>query len=77
MVTKRDEITPDYSKRTPPKLLDILKYLPRTNCRECGVPGCMAYAAELIEGNKSLEDCPPLGEEGSADALRYLEGLGL
>lgn len=75
--SKRDEIAPDYSKRTPPKLLDILKHLPRTNCRECGVPSCMAFAAELIEGNRRLEDCPPLSEEGSTDALRHLEGLGL
>ena len=75
--SKRGEITPDYSRRTPPKLLDILKYLPRTNCRECGVPSCMAFAAELIEGNKCLQDCPPLGEEGSTGALRHLEGFGL
>lgn len=75
--SKREEITPDYSKRTPPKLLDILKHLPRTNCRKCGVQSCMAFAAELIEGGKRLEDCPPLTEEGSLDAVRHLEGLGL
>jgi ArsR family metal-binding transcriptional regulator len=74
---QRDEITPDYSKRTPPKLLDILKHLPRTNCRECGVPSCMAFAAELIEGNKRLEDCPPLCEDANDEALRRLERLSL
>ena len=75
--SKRSEITPDHSRRTPPKLLDIIRYLPRTNCRACGVASCMAFAAELIEGNKRLQDCPPLCEEKGAGALRQLEDLGL
>ena len=73
----KDGITPDYSRRTPPKLLDILRHLPRTNCRDCGLASCMAFAAELAQGDKRLEDCPPLCEEGSAEALRCLQELGL
>lgn len=74
---RRDEITPDYKVRIPPKLLDILKHLPRTNCRDCGLASCMAFAAELIEGNRRLADCPPLCEEGNTEAMRCLEELGL
>ena len=74
---KREEITPDHTTRTPPKVLDILKLLPRTNCGECGLASCMAFAAELIEGNRCLEDCPALGENENAEARRQLEELGL
>ena len=53
---KRDSITPDFSIRSKPKVLDVFKLLPRTNCGQCGVPSCMAYAVALAEGNKSLDD---------------------
>jgi len=72
---RRDEITPDYTQRTKPRVLDILKLLPKTNCGECGLQSCMAFAAELVEGNLPAEDCPPLGEDKAA--LERLEELGL
>jgi ArsR family metal-binding transcriptional regulator len=37
----------------------------------------MAFAAQLTEGNKSLEDCPPLLEETQAENLESLRDLGL
>lgn len=74
---RRDEITPDHTTRTPPKVLDVLKLLPRTNCGECGLPSCMAFAAELIEGNRRLDDCPALGQEDNSEDRRQLEELGL
>lgn len=74
---RRGEITPDNTKRTPPKVLDILKLLPRTNCKDCGLQSCMAFAAELVEGNLRLEDCPYLLEEENAEALQGLQDLGL
>jgi ArsR family metal-binding transcriptional regulator len=72
---RRTEITPDHSRRTPPRLLDILKLLPRTNCGACGLQSCMAFAAELVEGTLFLEDCPPLAED--REAMTRLEELGL
>jgi ArsR family metal-binding transcriptional regulator len=72
---RRSEITPDHSRRTPPRLLDIIKLLPRTNCGDCGLQSCMAFAAELVEGTLSPEDCPPLAED--PEALARLEELGL
>jgi len=35
---KRDDIKPKYEGLPKPKLLEILKLLPKTNCRECGNP---------------------------------------
>jgi ArsR family metal-binding transcriptional regulator len=74
---ERESITPDLTIRTKPTVLEVFKLLPRTNCGECGVPSCMAFAAQLTEGNKSLEDCPPLLEETQAENLESLRDLGL
>ncbi|MFH0826211.1 MAG: DUF3786 domain-containing protein [Pseudomonadota bacterium] len=38
--------------------MDIFKILPRTNCRDCRVPTCLAFAAAVFKGDTRLEDCP-------------------
>ncbi len=43
--------------------VDILKALDKSNCRECGCPTCLAFAALVVQGKKSLRDCPHLSEE--------------
>jgi acetyl-CoA decarbonylase/synthase complex subunit gamma len=48
--------------------LQIFKLLPKTNCKECGYPTCMAFALQLAAGKTSLDACPHL----SADALATL-----
>lgn len=40
--------------------LQVYKYLPQTNCAECGDTTCMAFAAHLIDRSKKLENCPPI-----------------
>ena len=40
--------------------LDLYRTLPKTNCRQCGVPSCMAFAAAVIKGEKRLGDCPQM-----------------
>lgn len=47
--SRREEIEPDFSRVELPRLMDIYKKLPRTNCRECGYPTCMAFAAAYRE----------------------------
>jgi acetyl-CoA decarbonylase/synthase complex subunit gamma len=46
--------------------LDIFKLLPRTNCGECGVPTCMAFAMKLAAKNAELAACPYASEEAKA-----------
>jgi len=60
---KRAEITPSYESAPKPKLLEILKLLPKTNCKLCGEPTCMVFAARVAEGVKGAEDCPTLSKE--------------
>ncbi|MBU1986810.1 MAG: hypothetical protein KJ846_06230 [Proteobacteria bacterium] len=40
--------------------LEIYKALPKTNCGHCGVPSCIAFAASVIQGMKTLKECPYL-----------------
>jgi len=73
----RESITPDFSTRSKPKVLEVLKLLPRTNCGRCGVPSCMAFAVALTEGNSNLDDCPPLTLGAETDRRERLVALGL
>jgi acetyl-CoA decarbonylase/synthase complex subunit gamma len=43
--------------------LEIFKKLPRTNCKECGFPTCLAFAMQLAAGKVELEKCPYISEE--------------
>ena len=43
--------------------LDIFKLLPKTNCGDCGVPTCMAFAMKLAQKKADLSECPHASEE--------------
>ncbi len=47
--------------------LEVYKYLPQTNCGECGYDTCMSFAAQIIDRNVKPTDCPPLMENASKD----------
>jgi len=70
---KRAEIAPTYDSAPKPKILDILRLLPKTNCQECREPTCMVFAARVVEGAKGPEDCPPLGELKALKLQEYLK----
>lgn len=38
--------------------LDIYKLLPKTNCKQCGFPTCLAFAMQLAKKAVSIEKCP-------------------
>jgi len=40
--------------------LELYKHLPRTNCGDCGIPSCLAFAAAVLKEEKRLDDCPHL-----------------
>lgn len=46
--------------------LDIFKLLPRTNCGECGVPTCMAFAMKIAQKKAELSACPYASDEAKA-----------
>nr|HID14610.1 acetyl-CoA decarbonylase/synthase complex subunit gamma [Anaerolineae bacterium] len=43
--------------------LQIYKLLPRTNCKECGFPTCLAFAMKLAAKQAELSACPHVSEE--------------
>jgi acetyl-CoA decarbonylase/synthase complex subunit gamma len=46
--------------------MQIFKLLPKTNCKECGVPTCLAFAMNLASGKAELDSCPYVSEEARA-----------
>ena len=50
------------------KGLDIFKLTPKTNCKDCGQPTCMAFAMKVAQGGLTIDKCPHM----SADALAKL-----
>ncbi len=72
---RRAEIEPLFESAPRPKMLEILKLLPRTNCGECGLPTCMVFAAQAAEGGRGAEDCPALSAEGREKLGKYLGGF--
>ncbi len=46
--------------------MDIYKQLPKTNCGDCGIPTCLAFAMKLAQGQASLDECPHVTEEAAA-----------
>ncbi|AKB14093.1 acetyl-CoA decarbonylase/synthase gamma subunit [Methanosarcina thermophila] len=56
--------------------LEAYKYLPQTNCGECGEATCMAFASKLIDRSGKPTQCPPLVKEKKfAKKLAELERL--
>jgi acetyl-CoA decarbonylase/synthase complex subunit gamma len=43
--------------------VEIFKYLPKTNCKKCGHPTCLAFAMKLAAKQASLDACPDASED--------------
>ena len=46
--------------------LEIYKHLPKTNCKDCGVPTCLAFAMKVAAGQAGLDQCPHVTPEAKA-----------
>ena len=73
---KRDRIEPDATTHERLQPLEILRSLPRTNCKACGESTCFSFALKLAAGQTQLEQCTPLYDDpafeeqkGRLDAL--------
>jgi len=43
--------------------LDIYKLLPKTNCRQCGLATCLAFAMQLAKKTLPIDKCPFISPE--------------
>lgn len=48
------------------KGLDIFKLTPKTNCKECGFPTCMAFSMKVAQGAIEPSKCPYFTDEAIA-----------
>jgi len=48
------------------KGLDIFKLSPKKNCKECGVPTCMAFCMKVAQGAVEIDKCPYFSDEAKA-----------
>jgi tetrahydromethanopterin S-methyltransferase subunit A len=54
----------------------LKKFLPNTDCKECGRRNCLAFALDLAKGKCRPEDCPPLNRpEYAADRQALIKLL--
>ena len=69
---KKSEITPSFQADQRPQVIEILRLLPKTNCKQCGQSTCMVFAALAAEGGKDVEHCPALSPEAKKQLSAYL-----
>lgn len=72
---RRAEIQPSTDSAKQPTLIEILKLLPKTNCRRCNEPTCMVFAAKVVEGVKNERDCPEIIAENKKKLKMYLSNF--
>ncbi len=74
---KRDQIKPSFQGVAKPQVLEILRLLPRNNCRQCGQSTCMVFSLLVVVGAKGPEDCPGLSDSARAKLQVYLKPFRL
>ena len=47
----------------PKNAMEIFQLLDNSNCRECGVKTCLAFAGAVFTGQRKLDECPKLNRE--------------
>jgi len=68
----RAQIKPSFQGISQPQVLEILKLLPRNNCRQCGQVTCMVFSLLVADGVKGRKDCPGLSNPSRAKLQDYL-----
>jgi ArsR family metal-binding transcriptional regulator len=70
--SNRHKIEPSYEIRHKPPAIEIFKRLPRTNCRLCNEPTCLAFAVRVWLGEIPVRKCSPVFQEGGS--FMHLQG---
>lgn len=70
---QRGEITPSFEVAAQPRIFEIFKLLPLTNCRACSQPTCMVFAVQVAQRVQDLEGCPNIEKKNKQKLRKYLE----
>lgn len=46
--------------------IEIFKLLPKSNCKKCGFPTCLAFAMKVAQGQVNIDNCPDLSDDVKA-----------
>ena len=58
----------------PLSVVDLyVKILPRTNCKDCGFPTCIAFAGMVVSEKHPLKNCPHIKPDLLKDAQKELD----
>ena len=68
----RGSIEPSYEGAPKPNFVEILRLLPKTNCKECGESTCMVFATRVADGVKAPGDCPAMDDDKMASLGDYM-----
>lgn len=68
-------VIPSPREKIRVELIELYKYLPQTNCHECGEQGCYSFAIRLMAGQITLDKCTQLKEPDYATNKERLEFL--
>ncbi|MFZ4441026.1 MAG: DUF3786 domain-containing protein [Syntrophales bacterium] len=63
MTTFDEAVKVDEVNNVALTILDLYKVLPKTNCGKCGLPTCLAFAAQVITQDEDVGKCPDLSTE--------------
>ena len=55
--------------------IDVYKLLPKTNCKECGVENCMAFATKIVNREITIDECKPLLKKENEKAYEKLKEM--
>jgi acetyl-CoA decarbonylase/synthase complex subunit gamma len=55
--------------------IDVYKLLPKTNCKECGVENCMAFATKIVNREINIDECKPLLKKENEKAYQKLKDM--
>jgi ArsR family metal-binding transcriptional regulator len=71
----RENIEPSLTERKVPPVFAIYQMLPCTNCKECGYPSCLAFAADLRSGKVNPEVCVKLSDPEYKEAREKIHSI--
>jgi len=74
---QKENIKPCFTGMPRPGIIEILRLLPKTNCRECHEPTCLVFATKVAEGAKGSNDCSMIGDKEKEQLDIYLKQFNL
>lgn len=58
----KDKIEPCYEQKVRLNPIELYKYLPGTNCKQCGQLTCLAFAVQVLSGENTIANCTDLNK---------------